>query len=822
MLGLASATVQKYAREGRIPFDLTPGGHRRFHLEEVRAALSPMGASVVQEDTVTEDVRARFRATAVILTALGLEYDAVRARLESWKEVRSTGGTRFEVGDFRGAYVDWHVCVAEIGEGNTDAAIETDRAISEFDPDLVLFVGVAGGFKDDIRHGDVVVASKVYDYHGGKAANEFYPRPVSFLTLHDLDQLVRKVRRERWLTSAAGETLDQPDVQLKPIAAGQAVVTSKRSEIAQIIRRHYNDTVAVDMESAGMYRAAQRASLPALAVRGISDLLDDKTSEADADRQPRAARHATAFAFALLGAVEPEVLKLGPAVPVSAPTSDVAETGELLGRVPPIVVAEYERARADSVEDANALLRRLANETVPPADLVARLVAEQPGWLARSNSSHLWTAIGEFAAAHEARAVTIDAFVRAADIGGPELPKLMARAALAAAGDDQLDKARQLLQRARELAGGVHLFVEVVEAAVEAAAGGDTAAVLEATEAHGEGDPLVEMMRGRALTAMGRREDALAVHEAALESYPANAAAALEVTQLLLARYVTDESESPVTDLERARELALQARELRRGWRGNSAEAAAVAAKAASFSGDLDAVLKVALPPPEGEASEAEAKNAEVLVQASHAALRVGNTQRALELAERISDPLERDLAQAECFRSIPGSDDLARDAYKRALAAAPSGAKPVRAYFGLARLGEWPIAGLEDVRSKDPEVFDMVAAEADLARGDIDGAIKRYRKRKRSPRVLDELVGVYLEHNRVDEAVAALRDGAERHRNPELRVRAAHALISARRYEDAEAEAKRAMDAVPAGSRQHQELRKLRVQLAAWLVQFG
>jgi hypothetical protein len=38
-LGLAAATVQKYAREHRIPFDLTPGGHRRFDLEEVRQAL---------------------------------------------------------------------------------------------------------------------------------------------------------------------------------------------------------------------------------------------------------------------------------------------------------------------------------------------------------------------------------------------------------------------------------------------------------------------------------------------------------------------------------------------------------------------------------------------------------------------------------------------------------------------------------------------------------------------------------------------------------------------------------------------------------------
>jgi hypothetical protein len=80
-LGLAPATVQKYARDGRIPFDLTPGGHRRFDVEEVRAALSSAHAEVPSMETTAEDGRAR--ATAVVLTALGLEYDAVRARLES-------------------------------------------------------------------------------------------------------------------------------------------------------------------------------------------------------------------------------------------------------------------------------------------------------------------------------------------------------------------------------------------------------------------------------------------------------------------------------------------------------------------------------------------------------------------------------------------------------------------------------------------------------------------------------------------------------------------------------------------------------------------
>lgn len=39
-LGLQAATVRLYAREHKVPFDSTPGGHRRFNLSEVQIALA--------------------------------------------------------------------------------------------------------------------------------------------------------------------------------------------------------------------------------------------------------------------------------------------------------------------------------------------------------------------------------------------------------------------------------------------------------------------------------------------------------------------------------------------------------------------------------------------------------------------------------------------------------------------------------------------------------------------------------------------------------------------------------------------------------------
>jgi hypothetical protein len=209
----------------------------------------------------------------------------------------------------------------------------------------------------------------------------------------------------------------EPAAYLKPIAAGQVVVTSKDSDVAKRIKLHYNDATAVEMESAGMYMAAQRADRPALAIRGISDLLDDKSAEADADRQPLASEHAAAFTFALLRAIESDDLRER-----ATPTAPVPGPDDLLARVPPNVVTELEKVRSDSSAGAEVLLRRLASDTESPVELVNRLVNDPPEWLVGSTSARLWAVVGEYAAAYDAREATARAFVHAAEKDDAEPP----------------------------------------------------------------------------------------------------------------------------------------------------------------------------------------------------------------------------------------------------------------------------------------------------------------------------------------------------------------------------------------------------------------
>ncbi|RSN38371.1 nucleosidase [Streptomyces sp. WAC 04229] len=229
--------------------------------------------------------------TALVLTALPLEYAAVRAHVEEREELVHRGGTRVERGRLPGT--SWHVALAELGMGAEQAAALSTQLINWLRPETVFFVGVAGSLKDDVEIGDVVVGTQVYEIHGGKQTPEgFLVRPKALPGSHALEQAARSAVR------------DMPGVRahFMPIATGDVVLADAASEIARFIRRNYNDAGAIEMEGSGALRAAHlNGQLPALVVRGISDRADAGKHKADASgSQQRAAAQAASVTAALL------------------------------------------------------------------------------------------------------------------------------------------------------------------------------------------------------------------------------------------------------------------------------------------------------------------------------------------------------------------------------------------------------------------------------------------------------------------------------------------------------------------------------------------
>lgn len=230
-----------------------------------------------------------------LVTALPIESAAVRKFVDLQQTEVGATGTRYQTGVFHGA----GVVLLETGAGNVDAAIEVEKAVERYRSRYLFFIGVAGGIKD-VKIGDVVAATKIYNYESGKSDKEFLPRPKMAESSYYLVQLAKSVARaEGWKTSlgSVGDTA----AFISPIVAGEKVISALDAAELAVIRSTYSDAVAVEMEGYGVLRVGySHEEVRMIVVRGISDLLGGKSKADAGGSQATASTHAAGFAFQML------------------------------------------------------------------------------------------------------------------------------------------------------------------------------------------------------------------------------------------------------------------------------------------------------------------------------------------------------------------------------------------------------------------------------------------------------------------------------------------------------------------------------------------
>ncbi|HEX5404242.1 MAG TPA: 5'-methylthioadenosine/S-adenosylhomocysteine nucleosidase [Pseudonocardiaceae bacterium] len=258
----------------------------------------------------------------VMLSALDLEYDAIRTGLTNPHVHRHAKGTRFEVGELAGGA--GQAALALVGKGNHTAAVLAERAIDQFSPVAVVFVGVAGALWPSVALGDVVVATHVYAYHGATSDDDgLKARPRVWEISHKEIQIAHHLARiGDWVSRLLPET-PPPQVHFGTVAAGEIVQDSRISHEARWIRQHYNDAIAIEMEAAGVAQAGHLNASPVVVIRGISDRADgSKATSDESNWQPRAAANAAAFATRLAE----ELIKEGQATTMQSRSSATGTT----------------------------------------------------------------------------------------------------------------------------------------------------------------------------------------------------------------------------------------------------------------------------------------------------------------------------------------------------------------------------------------------------------------------------------------------------------------------------------------------------------------
>jgi futalosine hydrolase len=158
------------------------------------------------------------------------------------------------------------VDVIAVGVGPVEAAYGATRALASGAYDVVINAGIAGGFTGRCSVGDAVVCAREEFIDLGLEDGSPFPLPGG-------QQLVRAVECDRALL--------QPFLDgVVPVIVGRGVtssiVTTTGARAALIAARHNPDVES--MEGFAVLRAAQAAGVPAIEIRGVSNVVGDRAN----------------------------------------------------------------------------------------------------------------------------------------------------------------------------------------------------------------------------------------------------------------------------------------------------------------------------------------------------------------------------------------------------------------------------------------------------------------------------------------------------------------------------------------------------------------
>ncbi|WP_372824135.1 hypothetical protein [Polaromonas sp.] len=174
--------------------------------------------------------------------------------------------------------------------GPVEAALLTSKAIARLRPRLVVMVGICAGLSDKVSMGDVVAAEVSWNWQSGKFVDR---QGVDgfLISPHQLDidletrNCLLQFKRDThfWATFADSSrelSLSLPKLVLGPMATGASVLASER--IADRIREdQHRSVIGLDMETYGVYAAAQSASISvrAVSLKAVCDTADKEKDD---------------------------------------------------------------------------------------------------------------------------------------------------------------------------------------------------------------------------------------------------------------------------------------------------------------------------------------------------------------------------------------------------------------------------------------------------------------------------------------------------------------------------------------------------------------
>lgn len=171
---------------------------------------------------------------------------------------------------YHGTIDGTEVTLVESGIGKVQAGMTATVLLSQYQPDVLINTGSAGGIGQGLKIGDIVISSKVAYHDVDATAFGYEPG--------QLPQQPRFFEADAQVAAAIAEAAHETDQQTKVglIVSGDEFVSS-RSAIERILKL-YPDALASEMEGAAIGQVAHEFHTPFVVIRAMSDNGDDSAS----------------------------------------------------------------------------------------------------------------------------------------------------------------------------------------------------------------------------------------------------------------------------------------------------------------------------------------------------------------------------------------------------------------------------------------------------------------------------------------------------------------------------------------------------------------
>ena len=180
------------------------------------------------------------------------------------KETSEVGGREY----FAGTLADQKAVVAISGFGKVAAASTVTTMLDRFDPDRIVFTGVAGGLHPKVARGDIVIAETLVQHDFD--ASPIVPRFV--IPSLQLDRIpTDPTLTDRAAASAA--MLSGITVHRGLVLSGDHFIDSAADRAR--LRSLFDDALAVEMEGGAVAQVCAERKVPFAVIRVISDTADE-------------------------------------------------------------------------------------------------------------------------------------------------------------------------------------------------------------------------------------------------------------------------------------------------------------------------------------------------------------------------------------------------------------------------------------------------------------------------------------------------------------------------------------------------------------------